>query len=74
MLQWRHPYQVFNNRNQDVDDQSDAQHADDTMQQTSNVVIDAQDQEADDDMQGTTSAAMVDTLHRDHDLNNRSQD
>jgi hypothetical protein len=64
--------QVFNNRNYDVQDQSDAQCADDTVQQTSNTVVDAQAREADNNVQGTTSTAMEDMLHRDQDLNNRN--
>jgi hypothetical protein len=46
----------------------------DTMQQTSNAVVDAQAWEAVDNVQGTTSTAMEDTLHCDQDLNNRNQD
>jgi hypothetical protein len=66
--------QVINDRNQDVQDQSDTQRANDSVQQTINPVVDAQAWEPDDNVQGTTSPAMDDTLHRDEDLNKRNLD
>jgi hypothetical protein len=77
MQQWRTPLhhdQVVNNRNQDKQDEPDAQHANDTVQQTSNTAMDAQAQVVDNNVQETTNAAMEDPLHHDHVVNNKNQD
>jgi hypothetical protein len=59
--------QVFNKKDPDVQDQSVTQHADDTMQQRSNTVVDAQAREDDDNVHGPTSDAMHKRNQDEHD-------
>jgi hypothetical protein len=68
-----HHDQVVNNRNQDGQDEPDEQHADNTIQQTSNAAMDAQAQVVNANVQETTNAAMEDPLHRDQVVNNVKQ-
>jgi hypothetical protein len=63
-----------NNRNLDEQDEPDAQHADDTAQQTSNAAMNAQAQVVDNNVQEITNAATEDPLHHDQVVNNRNQD